>query len=121
MNALTGSLARLLYGLPMLAFGIMHFLNVSDMVGMVPSFMPGGAELWVYITGVALILAGLAIVGSIVVSGLSGLTYWACILLGVMLISFVVALHLPAGNMPMILKDLGLAGGAWALARQYAH
>ena len=119
MKALSTSIARLLYGVPMIVFGILHFTSVDMMAAMVPSFVPGGAALWVYITGVALLLAGLAIAISIFVKGIESLVYWACILLGLLLISFVLTIHLPAGNMPMILIDLGLAGGAWALSWQF--
>ena len=119
MKILSSSLARLLYGIPMIVFGVLHFVNSAMMAEMVPAFVPGGAALWVSITGVALLLAGLAIASSIFIKGLEKLVYWACILLGLMLIIFVLTMHLPAGNMPMILKDLGLAGGAWALARQF--
>lgn len=42
MNILTTSGARLLYAIPMALFGILHFMNASDMAGMVPSFIPGG-------------------------------------------------------------------------------
>ncbi len=56
MNILTTSGARLLYAIPMALFGILHFMNASDMAGMVPSFIPGGV-FWVYLTGLGLILA----------------------------------------------------------------
>ncbi|MEM7538815.1 MAG: DoxX family protein [Chloroflexota bacterium] len=111
--------SRVLYGLPMLVFGVFHFLGAADMAGMVPAYMPGGAMLWVYLTGVALIAASI----SIMVGIPRYLSRIACILLAVMLLGFAFMIHLPgvmAGDnpmaMPSLLKDLGLAGGAIALA-----
>lgn len=109
-------LGRVLYALPLAVFGIFHFMNAGAMAGMVPAYVPGGA-VWVYITGVALILAAIAIVANRMV-GLAGL------LLGVMLLSFALTIHLPGLSnpemammaMPNLLKDTALAGAAFALA-----
>jgi uncharacterized membrane protein YphA (DoxX/SURF4 family) len=116
MKALTGSVARIIFGLPFAIFGILHFMNASSMAGMVP--LPG-AVFWVYLTGVALIAASISIL-------IEKYTRLACILLGVMLIIFVLSIHLPGviggemqPNMPNLLKDLALAGGAWILAGNY--
>lgn len=107
-------IGRILYGLPMIVFGIFHFVMRAAMASMVPSYVPGG-DVWVYITGAGLILAGLAIITHRMM-GLAGL------LLGIMLLSFVFTIHLPAliggdqNAMTMVLKDLALAGGAFYLA-----
>jgi hypothetical protein len=95
---------RILYGLPLLVFGLLHFMGAQMMAGMVPSYVPGGI-LWVYITGVALILAAIAIIANR--------------LLGIMLLSFALMIHLPlllSGDqsaMPSLLKDISLAGAAF--------
>lgn len=116
MNALTGSVARILYGLPFGIFGILHFMNASAMAGMVP--IPGGV-FWIYLTGLAFLAASVSII-------IEKYTRLACILLGVMLIIFVLSMHLPGviggemqPNMTNLLKDLALAGGAWLLAGNY--
>lgn len=116
MKALTGSVARIIFGLPFAIFGILHFMNASSMAGMVP--LPG-AVFWVYLTGIALIAASISIL-------IEKYTRLACILLGVMLLIFVLTIHLPGviggemqPNMPNLLKDLALAGGAWILAGNY--
>ena len=112
-------IARVLYGLPMLVFGVFHFLGAADMANMVPAYMPGGAMLWVYLTGVALIAAAI----SIMVGIPRYLSRVASILLAVMLLGFVFMIHVPSlmggedqTAIVMVLKDLGLAGGAIALA-----
>lgn len=111
-----GILGRILFALPLAAFGLLHFMNAQAMAGMVPAYVPGGA-VWVYITGAGLILAAIAIIAGRFV-GLAGL------LLGIMLLSFVLTVHLPGLSnpemammaMPNLLKDTALAGAAFVLA-----
>lgn len=120
MNVLTGSVARILFALPFGIFGLFHFMNGSQMAGMVP--IPGGI-FWIYLTGAALIAACVSII-------IEKQTWLACILLGVMLVIFVLSMHLPGvinaaseqamqSSMSSLLKDLALAGGAWILAGKY--
>jgi putative oxidoreductase len=102
---------RILYGLPLLVFGLLHFMSAQMMAGMVPAFVPGGV-LWVYITGVALILAAIAIIAN-------RFAALATFLLGIMLLSFAFTIHLPmlmGGDMKAmsnLLKDTALAGAAF--------
>ena len=117
MNILTTTGARLLYAVPMAIFGIFHFMNASSMSGMVPSFIPGGV-LWVYVTGLALILAAISII-------IQKKARLAGLLLAGMLIIFVLTMHLPGlggenAQMAMVnmLKDIALAGAALAFAGQ---
>lgn len=115
MDALP-KIGRYLYAIPIAVFGVFHFMNTEMMVGMVP--IPGGA-VWVYITGVALILAAVAIfTGQQAVLAtrllalfllLTGLTVWLPVVMG--------------GNqdaMSNVLKDLALAGGALVLSGVFA-
>jgi len=117
MNILTGRLAQIGFSLPMIFFGVSHFMNAKGMAGMVP--LPGGI-FWVYITGACLITGALAIISGRLVS-------LAAFLLGVMIFIFAFTLHLPgvikaAGQqemmMPMIsfLKDFSIACGAWVIS-----
>lgn len=104
-------IGKYLYAIPMVIFGLFHFLNASAMAGMVP--IPGGL-FWIYLTGLALILAGVTII-------IQKLDDWSSFLLAVMLLVFVLTIHLPgvlAGGemaqmyMTNLLKDIALAGGA---------
>ncbi len=116
MNAITG-LGKYLFALPILVFGLFHFMNAQGMAGMVP--LPGGV-FWVYLTGVALLAAGVAIL-------LGKYDKLAAVLLGLMLVIFALSIHLPGvmgGNqssMPSLLKDLAMAGGALMYARGLAR
>jgi uncharacterized membrane protein len=103
-----------LYALPMVVFGLMHFGAADQMAGMVPSYLPMAVG-WVYLTGIALVLAGAAVLAG-------RYAKLALQLLGLMLVLFAAMLHLPtlmAGGegaqmaMPMLLKDLALGGAAW--------
>ncbi len=121
-KVLTTTVARYLYAIPFGIFGVIHFINGSDMAGYVPSFIPGGV-FWVYLVGVALIAACVSII-------IEKYTQLACLLLALLLIIFVLTLHLPgvigaaddaamAAAMSSLLKDSALAGGALLLANNY--
>lgn len=71
----------------MLFFGIQHFLHPYDLLVKVPDFLPGGIA-WVYIVGVAFILAALSFVTNIWVRT-------AAYLLALLLFIFVLTIHLP--------------------------
>ena len=118
MNAILG-LGRFLFAIPFIIFGLFHFMNAKAMAGMVP--IPGG-EIWVYLTGVALIAASVAII-------IGKMDKLAAFLLGLMLIIFALSIHLPgvlAGGaenmaaMPNLLKDTMLAGASWMYAGSMA-
>lgn len=99
----------------MIIFGIYHFLQPKNMLVYVPSYIPGGI-LWVYVVGIAFILAAIAF-----------LTHrWiklAGYLLALLLFLFVLLIHLPnylhAADVEMqqmalvsVLKDTALAAFA---------
>jgi len=112
MKTLTTTVARILYAVPFAVFGLMHFVNGPEMIGIVPAWLPG-KTLMVYLTGLALFAAAVAI--------LSGkLAKLASLLLALLLFSFVLFVHLPGIFSPetmqtavlALLKDLALAGAA---------
>lgn len=118
MNALfkiVSPIAKYLFAIPFIIFGLFHFMSGAEMAEMVP--IPGGV-IWVYLTGVALIAAGVSVL-------IGKMTRTALLLLGIMLLLFVFILHIPAASggdeaaMGNILKDVALAGGAWILASRY--
>ena len=108
------TVGRLLLAIPIAIFGAFHMMNAVEMKSMVPAALPGGV-FWVYLSGVALIAAALAII-------LQKMAKLAAILLAVMLILFAVLVHMPkflGGDqlaMGSVLKDLAIAGGALILA-----
>jgi len=117
MNLLTGLIARIVFAVPFLIFGIFHMINAKAMGGMVPGSFPLSGEIWVYITGVALIGAALAML-----TGFKG--ELAALLLALMLFLFILFVHLPGLSVPAkkgmamvsILKDAALIGGCLMIA-----
>ncbi len=118
-KVLTTTVARYLYAIPFGIFGVMHFINGSEMAGYVPAFIPGGV-FWVYLVGVCLLAACASIL-------IGKYTKLACLLLALLLIIFVLTMHLPGvindpesvASMSGLLKDTALAGGALILANNY--
>ena len=120
MEFLTGITGRVIFTIPFLAFGIRHLMYASLMGGMVP--IPGG-EIWVYVTGIAMIAASVA-----AITGIQGKS--AMLLLALLLFIYAFSIHLPLmmGDDPVLkmgatsglYKDLGLAGGALILAGVFA-
>ncbi len=109
-----GFIGKLMYAGPLAMFGIFHFMGAESMTGMVPGFLPVPI-VFVYLTGIALILAAVAIV-------LDKKAKLATQLLGLMLALFAVLIHLngfvnqdPVGS-SMFLKDIALAGAAWYMS-----
>ncbi|NHZ86988.1 MAG: DoxX family protein [Planctomycetia bacterium] len=108
------NVGQIVFAVPFAIFGIMHFMKASDMSGMVPSWVPGGV-FWVYVIGLALLVAAISIVSKKQI-------YLASVLLAVLLFVFILTIHLPAligGDqmaMPGLLKDMSLAGGALLIA-----
>lgn len=113
------TIARIIFGLPFLMFGINHFRYADGMGAMVPSFIPGGV-FWIYLTGAALIAASISIITTKMIR-------ISTLLLALMLLIFVLTMHLPGlgdpehGAMAMIslLKDLSLMGAALFVSENY--
>ncbi|HEY0600155.1 DoxX family protein [Brevundimonas sp.] len=79
--------ARMAVGLMLIVFGVVHWLYVGAIAGMIPEWMPGRA-LWPWVTGAANIAAGLALV-----TGL--MARLASALVGAMFASWIFLVHLP--------------------------
>ena len=111
MNTIIG-LGKYLYAIPMLLFGANHFMKADMMAGMAPF----GGKIMIYITGIALIAAGVSII-------IGKMDKLACVLLALLLLAIVFTVHVPAvmaaedemakmAPMTGIMKDIALAGGA---------
>lgn len=74
-------IARWTFGLCSVDFGLSHLTAVQTVVPMVPKWMPLGGAFWAVFTGIAFVLAGLAILSGI-------LDVLATRLLGLMLLVF---------------------------------
>ncbi|MFN4079834.1 MAG: DoxX family membrane protein [Saprospiraceae bacterium] len=118
MNAVL-SLGRWLLAIPILVFGVFHFVGAEGMSGIVPSYFPGGV-IWVYITGVASILFAVSVV-------IGKYDKLAAVLLAALMLIYILTIHLPGamgGNQSStvsLLKDLIIAGAALMYARHEAR
>ena len=112
-------IAIYLLSVVMIIFGIYHIRHPHDMLAFVPANLPGGIT-WVYVVGIALILAAIAFIFNKFVK----ITAY---LLTLLLIIFVVAIHWPtynnAGDADIrkgafidILQDLAIAAFALHIA-----
>jgi len=107
-NLIPTRVASIIYALAIAAFGVRNLVRADSMDIIVPDYMPGGI-VWMYITGVCLILAAIAIVLN------NKLTRIACYLLALMLIIFICMLHIKTaldGNPRNLLTDTAMAMGA---------
>lgn len=113
-------IARLAFGLCLLVFGTAHFVYMNLTAPLVPKWLPPSQEFWGYLTGVAHIAAGVAI--------LTGVrARLAAVLLTIMFALFSVLVHIP-----MVLAtptqwiwnenavNLALIGAAWVVADSLA-
>jgi uncharacterized membrane protein len=80
-------IGAILYSIPIISFGILHFLYVKDVASMVPSWIPFHL-FWIYFAGTALLGSGIAIILKIK----SGLI---AALLGTMIFIWFIILHIP--------------------------
>lgn len=111
-NYLPTIVARILFALPFIVLGALHLMGADKMAASVPEWLPGGV-LWIYITGLAQIAGGFAII-------LDKMMPLASNLLALLMLVYVIVIHYPLMNNQLtqqigligILKDLGLAGGA---------
>jgi uncharacterized membrane protein YphA (DoxX/SURF4 family) len=109
--------ARSLFGLCSIDFGLAHCFQISGVARLVPSWIPGSGPFWAVFTGIAFILAGLAILTGV-------LDVLAARLLALMLLVFSLvvvprfALHAPHSHGPWGSNAYNLAAvaAAWILA-----
>jgi uncharacterized membrane protein len=81
LSAGPARIARWIFGLCSVDFGLAHLTGVPLVAAMVPKWIPFGGEFWAVLTGIAFVLAGLAILSRI-------LDILAARLLALMLLGF---------------------------------
>ncbi|MES1217566.1 MAG: hypothetical protein ABUT20_18800 [Bacteroidota bacterium] len=114
---------RVFFSLMLIAFGIDHFLYTEFVATLVPGWIPGHI-FWTYFAAVALIGSGICILLKIKIRLVS-------ILLGIMLFTWFVILHIPRaiaepdagkGNeMTSVFQALAFSGIAFVIACIYQH
>ena len=107
MEKLIG-LGKYFFAIPFAVFGMIHFMSAADLAAMAP-----GGVVMVYVAGVCLIAAAVSIV-------IGKYDKLAALLPGVLLLLFIIPhaqmMSEDPMQLPNILKNLSLAGGAFMYA-----
>jgi uncharacterized membrane protein YphA (DoxX/SURF4 family) len=114
-NNITRS-ARILFAIPWIVFGIQHYMYADFVATLVPAYMPVRI-FWAYLTGTAMIAAGISFIIGIKVR-------LAATLLGIMLSIFILLIHVAtlaadlhnSIHWTRALQDIVITGAAFALA-----
>jgi uncharacterized membrane protein len=111
--------AQILYGLPLILFGIAHFVYVNETASLVPAWLPAHLPI-AYLTGATYIAAGVAILAK-------RLDRWAAILSTVQMGGFTVLVWFPivttGAPSPFTWSEfvvsITLTASAWVVAETY--
>jgi uncharacterized membrane protein len=118
-NEIAMRLARAVYGLALIAFGVAHLAYVQETASLVPGWLPSPVA-WVYFTGGTYVAGGLAV--------LAGLFAWLAVTLSAVQIGlFTLLVWLPplaagskdAGVWSEAVISWALTAAAWVVAESY--
>lgn len=112
-------IARVIYGLAMIAFGLSHFAYFDNTASLVPAWLPGHPG-WVYLTGSAYLAAGVAVLVGLyarLAAALSAVQMGGFTLL--IWLPRVAAGHADAGTWSEFLVSMALTASGWVMADSY--
>jgi len=112
---------RLIVGVMLVGFGVVHLTHREAIAGMIPEWMPA-RDLWPWVTGAANLAAGLAFL-----SGVMGSL--AAVLVGAMFFSWIFLAHIPRliadvgsrAEWTGLMLNLALIGVVWTAQRVFVR
>ena len=112
-------IARVLYGLGLIPFGLAHFIYPKPTAVLVPSWLPG-SMFWAYFTGITFIVAGVAIVIGVFARLAASLSALQMGLFGLLVwVPLVTKGSLSAFQWGEVVVTVALTAAGWVIADSY--
>ena len=112
-------MATWFFGVALIAFGVAHFAYVTETAALVPAWLPARVT-WVYVTGCAYLLAGVAVLTSVWARPAAML---ATLQMGIFTVLIwlptVIAGHAAVPQWSEFLDSCAMTAGAWVVAGSY--